>query len=93
MKIIIAKTIPAGKRLFGIGRFVARITLDRLEKSFHDAQMGMEVRVERRAVAVKEAHRTERRRGRGGGTGFPQCRLEGPEQIWLPWFQDKSRLA
>ena len=60
--------------------FGALVRIDPLEKPVEHAKVKVEMRVQRRAEPMKEAHRPERRGGRGRGAGLPQDGLESPEE-------------
>jgi hypothetical protein len=61
-------------------RILSRVTLNLLEESVHDAEMIVEVRVQRRTETMEEADRAHRGRCRCGGTGLPEGGLEGSKQ-------------
>jgi hypothetical protein len=65
---------------FRMHRIQSRVTLNLLEESIHDAQVEMVVRVQRRAEAMEKADGAHGGGPWGGGRGFPQGRLKGPEQ-------------
>ena len=67
----------AGVRVAGIG---ARITLDLFEEAVHDAEVIVEVRIQRGAEAVQETDRADGGGGWSRGTGLPQRGLESTEQ-------------
>ena len=61
-------------------RILSRVTLNLLEETVHDAEMIVEVRVQRRAEAVEKADGPEGGRGRSRWAGLPEGSPEGPEQ-------------
>jgi hypothetical protein len=54
--------------------------IDPLKEAIDDTQVEVIVRIERRAEPMQEAHSSERRGSRGGGTGLPQGGLKSTEQ-------------